>query len=46
MEADDKYIVKMVQGFQDETRLYFLMEYLHGGILRDHFTHSKPFDEA
>lgn len=35
----------MIQGFQDEGRLYFLMEYLHGGKIRDHFSHTKPFGE-
>jgi len=36
--SDYPYIVKMHQGFQDEQRLYFLMEYMHGGSLRNHFS--------
>ena len=37
--------MQQIQGFQDEQRLYFVMEYLHGGQIRNHFSTEKPFSE-
>ena len=42
MEIDHPNIVKLFEVFEDEKYLYFVMEYLKGGNLHEHFIkHTK-----
>ena len=44
-EADSPWVVKLHLGFQDETFLYMLMEYLPGGDLMTSLIHYEIFSE-
>ena len=44
-EADSPWVVKLHLGFQDETFLYMLMEYLPGGDLMTSLIHYEIFTE-